>query len=159
MSNIRIIKRDDYMSDDTVELKVDVGVLKQKVINITELCAKMDTIIEKLVEQHGRYIEKVYVDMEKSRLETETEINKIHSRIEVIIDKMQDSEHRLLAEMKSMKSDFDMSNKKQKEALAKLLEWKWAIVGGVVAIGWLISHIKLDTLSTLIAPATGAVLR
>ena len=144
--------------DDTVELKVDVGVLKQKVINITELCAKMDTIIEKLVEQHGRYIEKVYVDMEKSRLETETEINKIHSRIEVIIDKMQDSELRLLTEMKSMKSDFDASNKKQKEAISKLLEWKWAVVGGIIAVGWLISHIKLDTLATLIAPAAGAIL-
>jgi hypothetical protein len=42
------------MANDTVEIKIDVEVLKEKVDNITQLCNKMDQIIEKLVDNHDR---------------------------------------------------------------------------------------------------------
>ena len=44
------------MSDTTVELKVDVEVLKNQVLTITQLCGKMDSVIEKLVDNHDRMV-------------------------------------------------------------------------------------------------------
>jgi hypothetical protein len=138
----------DRRMDSTTTLKVDVGVLKEQVKGITELCSKMDIIIEKLVEQHGKHIEKVYVDMEKRRLETESDIKDIHDRIETVIEKVHDTELKLLDEIKSIRTDI----KEEKAVLDKLLQWKWAIIGGILAVGWLFTHVKLDTLSTLAVP-------
>jgi len=133
------------MSDDKdcIEVKVDVGVLKQQVSTLTILCNKMDSIMEKLVDQHDRHIEKIYTDMDKRRLETEADVKEIHGRIDTVLDKLQASEIRLMNELKALRSDMQAHNTKEKESLDKLLQWKWMIAGGVVAISWLVSHMEL----------------
>lgn len=139
------------MSDDkeVVGLQVDVGVLKQQVSTLTTLCDKMDKIMEKLVDQHDRHIAKIYTDMDNRRLETEADIKEIHVRIDTVLDKMQDSELRLMDELKAMRKDMQDHNNKEKESLDKLLQWKWMVVGGVIVFSWLVSHVNLDTFSTL----------
>jgi uncharacterized protein YdiU (UPF0061 family) len=130
------------MADD-VELKVDVGVLKQQVSTLTVLCDKMDAVMEKLVDQHDRHIEKIYTDMERRRLETEADVKEIHGRIDTVLDKLQASELRLMNELKALRTDMQDHNAKEKESLDKLLQWKWMIAGGVVALSWLVSHMEL----------------
>lgn len=139
------------MSDDkdTVNLQIDVGVLKQQVSTLCTLCDKMDKVMEKLVDQHDRHIAKIYTDMDNRRLETEADIKEIHVRIDTVLDKMQDSEFRLMDELKAMRKDMQEHNNKEKESLDKLLQWKWMVVGGVIVFSWLVSHINLDTFSTL----------
>ena len=139
------------MSDDkdTVNLQIDVGVLKQQVSTLTTLCDKMDKVMEKLVDQHDRHIAKIYTDMDNRRLETEADIKEIHVRIDTVLDKMQDSELRLMDELKAMRKDMQDHNNKEKESLDKLLQWKWMVVGGVIAFSWLVSHVNLDTFSSL----------
>lgn len=132
------------------QIQVDVGVLKEKVLSLTELCGKMDTIIEKLVDQHDRHIAKVYTDMNSRRLETDADIKEIHDRIDMVLDKMQASELRIMDEIKSLRSfilDHQIQEKKQ---LDTILEWKWIITGGIIVISWLLSHVNFDTIEKLI---------
>lgn len=139
------------MSDDkeVVGLQVDVGVLKQQVSTLCTLCDKMDKVMEKLVDQHDRHIAKIYTDMDNRRLETEADIKELHIRIDTVLDKLQDSEHRLMNELRAMRNDMQDHNSKEKESLDKLLQWKWMVVGGVIMLSWLVSHINLETFSAV----------
>jgi predicted nucleic acid-binding Zn-ribbon protein len=132
------------------DLKVDVGVLKTQVLTLSSLCNKMDTIIEKLVQQHERHIEKVYVDMNTRKVETEADIKELHLRIDTVLDKLQDSERRITAELKSLREEMTVHNKQERESLNKILQWKWMVAGGVIAISWLLSHTNFDTLGNII---------
>lgn len=132
------------------DLKVDVGVLKTQVLTLSSLCNKMDTIIEKLVQQHERHIEKVYVDMNSRKMETEADIKELHIRIDTVLDKLQDSERRITAELKSLREEMTLHNKQERDTLNKILQWKWMVAGGVIAISWLLSRTNLDTLGNLI---------
>ena len=140
------------MSDDkdVVGLQIDVGVLKQQVSTLCTLCDKMDKVMEKLVDQHDRHIAKIYTDMDNRRLETEADIKELHVRIDTVLDKLHDSEHRLMNELRAMRNDMQDHNSKEKESLDKLLQWKWMVVGGVIVLSWLVSHINLETFANLI---------
>jgi Flp pilus assembly protein TadB len=132
------------------ELRVDVGVLKSQVSTLTSLCGKMDTVIDKLIEQHDRHIAKVYIDMEERRKETDADIKEIHGRIDTVIDKLQLSELRIMDELKDLRKEMKDHNDKEKAALDALLEWKWMIAGGILVLSWLISHIHYDTIEHLL---------
>lgn len=140
------------MSDDKeiVSLQVDVGVLKQQVSTICTLCDKMDKVMEKLVDQHDRHIAKIYTDMDNRRTETEKDISDLHDRIDTVLDKLQASELRLMEELKALRRDMQDHNVKEKESLDKLLQWKWMVVGGVIALSWLISHVDVETLAKIL---------
>ena len=135
--------------DDT-DIKVDIGVLKTQVLTLSALCNKMDQVIEKLVDQHDRHIAKVYTDMDNRRLETEADIKEIHQRIDTVLDKMETSNKEIMEEFKSLRKDMNDHNKNEKESLDKILQWKWMVAGGIIAVSWLISNVNFDTLSKLI---------
>ena len=134
------------MADE--EVKVDVGILKSQIVMLTNLCNKMDQVIEKLVDQHDRHISKVYEDMDKRRTETNLDIKEIHGRIDDVLEKVKGTEKTLLDEIKSLRKEMQQHNNNEKESLDKLLQWKWMVAGGILVISWLISHVKLDTLLT-----------
>ena len=134
--------------DDT-DIKVDIGVLKTQVLTLSSLCNKMDQVIEKLVDQHDRHIAKVYTDMDNRRLETEADIKEIHQRIDTVLDKMETSNKEIMEEFKNLRKDMTEHNKQEKESLDKLLQWKWMVAGGIIALSWLISNTNLDTISKL----------
>jgi len=132
------------MADD--DLRVDVGILKTQVLTLSAICNKLDQVIEKLVDQHDRHIAKVYTDMDNRRLETEADIKEIHGRIDTVLDKVQESELRIMAEIKDLKetmSDHVTASKSQYE---KLNQWKWTLAGGIIVITWLLSHSSFDTI-------------
>jgi len=132
--------------NEMIDVQVDIGVLKTQVLTLSALCNKMDVVIEKLVDQHDRHIAKVYADMDQRRIETDKDIKEIHDRIDTVLDKMQDSNEKIMEEFKSLRKDMSDHNKNEKEALDKLLQWKWMIVGGIIVLSYLISHVNFDTL-------------
>jgi predicted nucleic acid-binding Zn-ribbon protein len=134
--------------DDLVQAKIDIATIQQQIKGITELCSKMDQVIEKLVDQHDRHLAKVYDDIEKKRVEKDMDINELHERIDSVIEKMGNTEKTLLNEIKALRLEMQEHNTKEKESLDKLLEWKWMVAGGILVLSWLISHIKLDTILT-----------
>ena len=133
------------MSPET-EMQVDIGVLKSQVSIITTLCSKMDIVIEKLIYQHDRHISKVYDDIDKRRKETDMDIKEIHERIDDVLEKVQDTEKNLMEEMKCIRKEVQDHNIKEKESLQDLLRWKWTIMGGIIAISWLLSHLDVVTM-------------
>ena len=132
--------------NEMIDVQVDIGVLKTQVLTLSALCNKMDVVIEKLVDQHDRHIAKVYADMDQRRIETDKDIKEIDRRIDTVLQKMEDSNEKIMGEFKAIRKDMADHNKKEKEALDKLLEWKWMVAGGIIAISYLISHVNLDTI-------------
>jgi predicted RNase H-like nuclease (RuvC/YqgF family) len=141
------------MDDPIVSLKVDVEVLKNQVSNITQLCQKMDTIIEKLVDNHDRMINQIYNDMNKREDDTGQDIKELHSRISTVdrnlSDKIELTERRIMDEIKSLHSTINEHNKKEDDDMRKILQWKWMVAGGVIVLAWVISNIKLEALIAL----------
>ena len=141
------------MSTDLVELKVDVEVLKNQILTITQLCGKMDSVIEKLVDNHDRMVNQIYTDMEKRKADTNADIKELHSRITTIsrevADKVELTERRIMDEIKSLREDIAEHNKKEDNELRKIMEWKWMAAGAIVVLAWIMSNIKIDAVSKL----------
>jgi len=138
------------MADDISEIKVDVGVLKTQVLTLSALCNKMDQVIEKLVDQHDRHINKVYDTMDNQRKETNTDVADVHGRIDVVLEKLQESEIRIMAEIKDLKQTMSEHVEASKSQYERLNQWKWSLAGGIVVVTWLLSHSSFDTILKLL---------
>jgi hypothetical protein len=134
------------MPDDILEIKVDVGVLKTQVLTLSALCNKMDQVIEKLVDQHDRHINKVYDTMDNQRKETNTDVADVHGRIDVVLEKLQESEMRIMAEIKDLKQTMGEHVEASKSQYERLNQWKWSLAGGIIVVTWLLSHSNFDIL-------------
>ena len=134
------------MPNEILEIKVDVGVLKTQVLTLSTLCNKMDQVIEKLVDQHDRHLIKVYEHMDNQRKEKDMNISEIHERIDVVLDKVQESELRIMDEIKGLKDTMSEHVQASKSQYEKLNQWKWTLAGGIIVITWLISHSNFDTI-------------
>ena len=134
------------MADDISEIKVDVGVLKTQVLTLSALCNKMDQVIEKLVDQHDRHLSKVYDDMDDQRKEKDSDITEIHTRIDMVLDKVQESEKCIMEEIKQLKDTMTSHVDASRDQYEKLNQWKWTLAGGIIVVTWLISHSSFDTI-------------
>jgi hypothetical protein len=142
------------MSDALQEVRIDVELLKKDVTNITALCNKMDIVIEKLVDNHDRIINQVYDDMNAKKTETNADIKELHSRITTVdrslSDKLELTERRIMDELKDLRQEMKDHNDKEDNELKKIMEWKWMAAGGIIAIAWLLSNVKLEHLASLV---------
>lgn len=130
-----------------VDVKVDIGILKTQVLTLSSICNKLDQVIEKLVDQHDRHIAKVYTDMDNRRTEKDNDVKELHDRIDFVLEKMQQSNEKIMEEFKLLRDAMTKHNSEEKLALEKLNQWKWMIAGGIIAISWLISNVKPDILN------------
>ena len=141
------------MDNTAVELKVDVEVLKRQVLTLTQLCNKMDTIIEKLIDNNDRLTTQIYQDMDKRKQDTAVDIKELHSRITTVdrnvSDKIELTERRIMDEIKSLRDDIAEHNKKEDREIRKIMEWKWMAAGAIVVLAWIMSNIKIEMLSKL----------
>ena len=139
--------------DGDVALKVEVGVLKEKVNSIADLCEKMDRVIEKLADNNTNMVNQIYKDMDKRKEDTVSDIKELHSRITTtdrnLSDKIELTERRIMDEIKSLRDHITEHNQKEDDDLKSLMQWKWMVAGGVVVVAWIISNIKLDYLAKL----------
>ena len=128
------------------DINVDVGVLKTQVLTLSAICNKMDQVIDKLVDQHDRHIAKVYTDMDARRKEKDDDVKELHDRIDTVLEKLENSNEKIMDEFKLLREAMTKHNTEEKLALDKLNQWKWMIAGGILVLSWLISHVKPDTL-------------
>ena len=128
------------------DLKVDVGVLKTQIFTLSQLCEKMDKVIEKLVDVHDQHISKVYDTMDKNRVEKDNDIADLHDRIDTVLEKVQDSEKSIMNEIHDLKESMSKHSENSKLQFEKLNQWKWMIAGGMIVVSWLISHTNIDTI-------------
>ena len=136
-----------------VDLKVDVSVLKEKVSTLTDLCNKMDRVIEKLTDNQTALANQIYNDMDKRKEDTVSDIKELHSRITTVdrnlSDKIELTERRIMDEIKSLRDHITEHNEKEDADLQKLSQWKWMVAGGVVVVAWVVSNVKLEYLVKL----------
>ena len=141
------------MATDPIDLKVDVEVLKNQILTIAQLCGKMDSVIEKLVDNHDRMVNQIYNDMEKRKSDTNADIKELHSRITTISrdvsDKVELTERRIMDEIKALREEIQEHNRKEDNELRKIMEWKWMAAGAIVVLAWIMSNIKIDAVSKL----------
>ena len=141
------------IDQDYTQMKVDVGVLKVQVTQLTELCGKMDKVIDKLMENQDKLVNQIYQDIEDKKKETNTDIKELHSRITTISrelsDKVELTERRIMERIENLRTEISNHNKKEDAELGKILEWKWMAAGGIVLITWLLSFIKFDNIMKL----------
>ena len=139
--------------DGDVALKVEVGILKEKVNTIADLCEKMDRVIEKLADNNTNMVNQIYKDMDKRKEDTVGDIKELHSRITTtdrnLSDKIELTERRIMDEIKSLRDHITEHSQKEDDDLKSLMQWKWMVAGGVVVVAWIISNIKLDYLAKL----------
>jgi Mg2+ and Co2+ transporter CorA len=142
------------VDQECVDVKIDVGVLKQQTQFLSQLCDKMDKVIDKLVDNQDRMSNQIYTDMEKRREDTVNDIKELHSRITTVdrnlSDKLELTERRIKEEITNLQKQIAEHNKKEDSELKKILEWKWTAAGGIIVLVWLISNIKFDTLIKLL---------
>ena len=140
--------------DCTVDIKVDVGVLKTQVVTLTQLCNKMDSVIDKLMEKQDKITEDLYDEIAVKRKETVEDIKELHSRITTVdrnlSDKIELTERRIMEKIDALHTTISNHNDKEDSELKKILEWKWMAAGGIVVLAWIFSHIKLETLGKLL---------
>lgn len=134
------------VNEEISDLKVDVGVLKTQVLTLTSLCNKMDQVIEKLVDQHDRHISKVYDNMGEVKKETDDDVAEVHDRVDTVLNKLQESELRIMGEIKQLKECINKHASESKSQFQQINQWKWMIAGGILVLSWLISHGSLDTI-------------
>ena len=139
--------------DGEVALKVEVGVLKEKVNTIADLCEKMDRVIEKLADNNTIMVNQIYKDMDKRKEDTVSDIKELHSRITTtdrnLSDKIELTERRIMDEIKSLRDHITEHNQKEDNDLKSLMQWKWMVAGGVIVVAWIISNVKLEFLAKL----------
>lgn len=139
--------------DGEIALKVEVGVLKEKVSILTDLCEKINRQIEKLSDNNAGVVNQVYQDMDKRREDTVNDIKELHSRITTVdrnlSDKIELTERRIMEEFRSLREHITEHNDKEDKELESLTKWKWMVAGGVVVVAWIISNIRLDQLAKL----------
>lgn len=139
--------------DGEIALKVEVGVLKEKVSILTDLCEKINRQIEKLSDNNAGVVNQVYQDMDKRREDTVNDIKELHSRITTVdrnlSDKIELTERRIMDEFKALREHITEHNDKEDKELEALTKWKWMVAGGVVVVAWIISNIRLEYLVKL----------
>jgi hypothetical protein len=141
------------MEQVEVDLKVDVSVLKERVGTLTELCHKMDRVIEKLADNQLDLAGQIYQDMDKRKEQTVSDIKELHSRITTVdrnlSDKIELTERRIMDEIKSLRDCIAEHNEKEEADMLKLSQWRWMVAGGVIVFAWLVSNVKLEMLAKL----------
>ena len=140
--------------DGDVALKVEVGVLKEKVNTIAELCEKMDRVIEKLADNNTNMVNQIYKDMDRRKEDTVSDIKELHSRITTtdrnLSDKIELTERRIMDEIKSLRDHITEHNEKEDNTMQSILQWRWMLAGGVIVLAWIISNVKLEFLAKLL---------
>jgi len=140
--------------DGDVALKVEVGVLKEKVSAIADLCEKMDRAIGKLTDNNMAMTNQIYNDMDKRKEDTVSDIKELHSRITTtdknLSDKIELTERRIMDEIKSLRDHITEHNQKEDDDMKAMLQWRWMIAGGVIVLAWIISNVKLEFLAKLL---------
>ena len=126
----------------TTDIKVQLAGLKQEIENINSIHNRLDTAIDKLTDVSTSVKSMLAVHeqkLEQSEKVDEVIFNKIRERADEIervnrelTDHINLTEKRLLNEIKSLRNDIG-------DRVGTLEKYKWIILGGFIAVGWILS--------------------
>ena len=127
----------------TKEILIDIAGLKKDVEQVNQIHNRLDTAIDKLTDVSTSIKQMLAVHEEKiSRQEQTDEVifTKLRERqleIDTVYKELQkeiqQTENRLLIEIKSLKLDIG-------GRVGTLEKYKWLILGGSIVVGWILSR-------------------
>ena len=154
-----------YSDDhDMNEIRLQLGLLKkdnEMVVNITN---KFSESIDKIQEMNSNLLRMIALHDQKhdSHNKTENElkedIKELHSRITTvnreIHERIDEVERHISGRIDELRSDLIKHAKtdptRLSNALAEIDKYKWMILGGALALGWLIGNVDLAMLGKLL---------
>lgn len=145
-----------------VELKV--GLLSKDVEQTDRLCEKLSESITKIQELNVNIMQMIslheqrHEQHEKAETELKDDIKDLHSRITTVSreihDRIDEVERHISGRIDELRSDLIKHVKndpnKLTNALAEIDKYKWMILGGAIAVGWLIGNVDLGMLGKLL---------
>lgn len=144
------------MSDkDFNEMKTDVEILKKDVSNIQGLLGRLDTAIDKIADAtggiskilavHDQALERVQDDIEERKRLAEKENELLHQRISDMKEESathhRENHKAVMSKLNDMSNEVKDELKEVKERVTILERWKWWVMGGSWAIGFIIATI------------------
>lgn len=127
-------------------LKVEVAILKQEVSFINKLFDKMDALISKIDSQHVVLVDKT-TKIESNLSYTKEELSDLYLTLEktekIISERINSIEILLSKEIDTIQTKVDQKFKSQDASIFSLLEIKSLAVGGVIVIGWALTHLEI----------------
>ena len=127
---------------DQTEIKVDIESLKKDIENINNIQGRLDTAIDKLTDVSTSIKSMLAVHEEKIQRQEQVEdiiFRKLKERDSEVDDifrdlqrEMDQVEKRLLNEIRSLRNDIG-------GRVGVLEKYRWIILGGFLAIGWVLS--------------------
>mgnify|MGYP001123092638 CR=1 FL=1 len=144
------------MSDQTInDMRTDVEILKKDVSNIQGLLGRLDTAIDKIADAtggisnllavHDQAIQNVQEDIEERKRLAEKENELLHQRISDMKDESathhRENHKAVMSKLDSMGKEVNSELKEVKERVTILERWKWWVMGGSWAIGFIIATI------------------
>ena len=136
-------------------MKTDVEILKKDVSNIQGLLGRLDTAIDKIADAtggiskilavHDQAIQNVQEDIQERKRLAEKENELIHSRISDMKDESamhhRENHKAVMEKLDSMGEEVKDELKEVKKRVTILERWKWWVMGGSWAIGFIIATI------------------
>lgn len=155
------------MLPDEIELqnvKLEVGLLKKDIEQTDRLCDKLSESIEKIQEVNVNIMrmitlhEQRHEQHERAEQDLKEDIKELHSRITTVSremnDRMDQLERHISERIDLLRSDLAKHEKNDPNRLSNTLKeidkYKWMIMGGAIALGWVIGHVDLDMLGKLL---------
>ncbi len=145
-----------------VELKV--GLLAKDVEQTDRLCEKLSESITKIQELNVNIMQMIslheqrHEQHEKAEQDLKDDIKELHSRITTvnreIHERIDEVERHISNRIDELRSDLIKHAKNDptrlSNALAEIDKYKWMILGGAIAVGWLIGNVDLGMLGKLL---------
>ena len=139
--------------DDT-EIRIEVGIIKTQIATILSLYQKLENTIDKINTHSLDCAERIQSEMSQKREELKKfhseDMKEINKRVDTLIDKLQLAEMRLKDEIQHLRSDVVETSKEEQKEIQQLKEWRWAIMGGMIVLSWLISHFNPDIIQKIL---------
>jgi small-conductance mechanosensitive channel len=135
------------------ELELKVGLLGKDVEQTDRLCEKLSESIAKIQELNVNIMQMItlheqrHEQHEKVETDLKDDIRDLHDRIDQV-------ERHISARIDALRNDL-MNHKQQDkgripEMLGEIEKYKWMILGGALALGWLIGNVDLTMLGKLL---------
>ena len=135
------------------EVELKIGLLGKDVEQTDRLCEKLSESIAKIQELNVNLMQMItlheqrHEQHEKVEAEVKNDIKDLHDRIDQV-------ERHISARIDALRNDL-MNHKQQDkgripEMLAEIEKYKWMILGGALALGWLIGNVDLTMLGKLL---------
>lgn len=160
-------KKKMYQDEQDInQIKLEIGLLKKDHEQMQHITDKLSVSIEKIQEMNGNLLRMIALHDQKhdqhQKIEDDlkSDIKELHSRITTITrelyDKIDEIESSLGSKIDSLRESIKKDDAegafggKPKSIIAEITKYKWMIVGGLLAITWVIKHVNLTLLDSLI---------